>query len=514
MFLQFYGMREQPFGVTPDPRFIHFSRTHREALSTLFCGIQDHRGFLALIAPPGTGKTTLLFYLLERLQASARTVFLFDTPSDPEDLMLYLASDLRLNTAGLSSFNMRQQFDALLSKERLAGKNVVIVVDEAQNLSHPVLEKLRMLSNFECGTHKLLQIVLAGQPSLATRLACPDLLQLRQRLSTVTGIAPLAEGEVCAYVQHRLTIAGCGGELFTPNALALVAAESGGTPRTINILCYNALALGCAQKRKRIEADIIEEATKDLALEPISRGVLTDPGGVRACFRADGNASVEPESPPCDETGKQAVVNIAGVKKKHRGLSCLANVPRGIAMLLIIIIPLGFRSPERTRFESKSEIPLTSLALQTTAVRKPTAVPVSAGRCRASVTAPVSAPSFVTDIRYRSQSTSTLVTIEIQNLAKYELHRLTSPDRIYVDVYGSRLKSPLLGKRLQVSDAIVKKIRFAQHSGPVTRVTVETYGVCEFKVMAGTKPDSLMIKVQQQAGVAQHRPDGAINVSD
>lgn len=513
MFLQFYGMREQPFGVTPDPRFIHFSRTHREALSTLFCGIQDHRGFLALIAPPGTGKTTLLFYLLERLQASARTVFLFDTPSDPEDLMLYLASDLGLNTAGLRSFNMRQQFDALLSKERLAGKNVVIVVDEAQNLSHPVLEKLRMLSNFECGTHKLLQIVLAGQPSLATRLARPDLLQLRQRLSTVTGIAPLAEGEVCAYVQHRLTVAGCGGELFTRNALALVAAESGGTPRTINILCYNALALGCAQKRKRIDSDIIEEAAKDLALETIKRGVLTDPGGVRACFRADGNASMDPKSPPCDETGKQAIVNIARAKKRHRGLSALANVSRGIAMLLIIIIPLGFRSPARTRLESKSEVPLASPALQTTAVPKPTAAPVSAGRWPASVTVQASAP-VVTNIRYWSQSISTLVAIEIHNQVKYEVHRLTSPDRIYVDFYGSRLKSPLLGKRLQVSDAIVKKIRFAQHSGPVTRVTIETYGVCEFKVVAGTKLDSLMIEVQQQARVVQHRPDGAIDASD
>lgn len=139
MFTKFYEMRDQPFGVTPDSRYLYLSHTHREALASLYCGIRDHRGFLALIAPPGTGKTTLLFYLMKRLRAYSRTIFLFDNPSDPEDLMSALAADIGLNTYGLGNAQIREHFHKVVIQEARAERSVVIVVDEAQNLSNPVL---------------------------------------------------------------------------------------------------------------------------------------------------------------------------------------------------------------------------------------------------------------------------------------------------------------------------------------------------------------------------------------
>jgi len=270
MFLDFYQLSEQPFGVTPDPRFLYFSPSHREALASLSYGIDTGRGFLALIAKPGMGKTTLLFHLLERLRNSARTVFLFQTQCDSRELFRYLMADLGLDTSDQDVVRMHSQLNEVLLRETHAGKRVVLIIDEAQNLEDSVLETVRLLSDFETPRAKLLQIVLAGQPELADKLARPGLRQLRQRIATLSHLDPFTPAETNSYIDCRLLAAGYkGGSLFTTGARALIAERSGGIPRLINNLCFNALSLGFALKRKTIDAATVEEVVADLDVVPL-----------------------------------------------------------------------------------------------------------------------------------------------------------------------------------------------------------------------------------------------------
>src|SRR5271170_4992546 len=183
MFLDFYGLRQQPFGVTPDPAYLYPSQTHSEALAALSAGICEGRGFFALVAEPGMGKTTLLYRLLEGLRGSARTAYLFQTQCDKREFLQYILSELGVDTRGLGLVSMHNKLNEVLFAELLEGRRFVLVVDEAQNLEDSVLETIRLLSNFETTHTKLLQIVLAGQPELAVKLAQPHLLQLRQRVA-------------------------------------------------------------------------------------------------------------------------------------------------------------------------------------------------------------------------------------------------------------------------------------------------------------------------------------------
>src|SRR6266446_3015364 len=268
MVLDFYQLREQPFGVTPDPRYLYLSRGHREALASLFYGIETNRGFLSLVAEPGMGKTTLLFQLLQRWRGHVHSAFLFQTQCDSRELIRYLLRDLGLKCDGEDFVRMHSELNEFLFRETLAGRSVVIFIDEAQNLTDNVLETVRLLSNFEATDKKLLQIVLAGQPELAQRLARPELAQLRQRLAVQARLEPLPAAEVGHYINHRLQIAGHQGTgLFTPGALGLIAERSRGIPRLINNLCFNALSLGCATQRRQITAEVVREAAADLSLE-------------------------------------------------------------------------------------------------------------------------------------------------------------------------------------------------------------------------------------------------------
>jgi general secretion pathway protein A len=271
MFLDFYQLREQPFGVTPDPRYLYFSPAHREALASLFYGIETGRGFLALIAQPGMGKTTLLFQLLERLKGSDdHTAFLFQTQCDSRELLRSVLDALGLCSLGHDFVLMHAQLNEFLFRDALAGRRVVLVIDEAQNLSDSALETVRLLSDFEAPNRKLLQIVLAGHPELAQRLSCPGLGQLRQRIAVLKSLAPLPASEVVRYIYHRLQAANYNGpELFTSAALALIAERSQGIPRNINNICFNALSLGCAMGHKKIGSEIVLEAAADLSLDSI-----------------------------------------------------------------------------------------------------------------------------------------------------------------------------------------------------------------------------------------------------
>src|SRR5712691_402014 len=208
MFLEFYKLREQPFGVTPDPRFLYLGPTHREALASLFYGVETGRGFLALVAEPGMGKTTLLLQLLERLRSSAQTVFLFQTQCDSREFFRYLLADMGFDTREHDIVALHKQFnDALISRMQ-AGKRFVLVIDEAQNLDDSVLETIRLLSDFETPRTKLMQIILAGQPQLAEKLARPALAQLRQRISMFIRLNRLTQEETAACIGHRLRLAG------------------------------------------------------------------------------------------------------------------------------------------------------------------------------------------------------------------------------------------------------------------------------------------------------------------
>jgi len=265
MFLDFYGLREQPFGVTPDPRFLYLSPAHREALASLYYGVEAERGFLALIAKPGLGKTTLLFHLLEKLRRNARTVFLFQTQCNSREFMRFLLAELGVEGPDQDFVHLHEQFNKMLLAESRAGRRFIVVIDEAQNLDASVLETVRLLSDFETPQAKLLQIILSGQPELAEKLASPRLAQLRQRVSLLNRLVPLSVEESGRYIQHRLRVAGyCGEPLFDSQALKAIAQFSEGIPRNINNCCFNALSLGFALGQKVVDLSMVEEVIDDL----------------------------------------------------------------------------------------------------------------------------------------------------------------------------------------------------------------------------------------------------------
>ena len=268
MLLSCFGLNDDPFGVTPEPRFLFQSNTHREALAGLKCGFYANRGFTTLIAPPGLGKTTLVQCFLGHIRDMARSAYLFniDGQCQPRELIASILRDLGVTPSG-TAVEMYDQLNAVLAEEARQGRLVVVVVDEAQNLSDTALESLRLLSNFETTSRKLMHIVLAGQPQLSERLQSPTLVQLRQRITTVCHLDPLSAEEASAYIGHRLTVGGYeGNSLFTHEAVNLIARASEGIPRTINTLCFNALLICRALNKKQVAGGMVEEAIRDLQM--------------------------------------------------------------------------------------------------------------------------------------------------------------------------------------------------------------------------------------------------------
>ncbi len=269
--LEFFRLKEQPFGVTPDPAYLYLSRTHRAALDSLLHGLQSDRGFMALIARPGMGKTTLLYQLLEHLRDSARTVFLFQTQCESREFFRHLLSELGCDASGMDLVAMHNHLNQLLFQEMLNGKRFVVVVDEAQNLTEPVLEMIRLLSDFETPHAKLLEIILAGQPELAIKLSRPRLVQLRQRIAILNRLEPFSATETLNYISHRLHVAGHGGGmLFDLDALALIAERSHGIPRQINNLCFNAMSLAYEQGRRTVTPEIVRAVDAALNMDALA----------------------------------------------------------------------------------------------------------------------------------------------------------------------------------------------------------------------------------------------------
>lgn len=292
MFLSFFGLREQPFGVTPDPRFLYLSAAHREAFASLYYGIEANRGFLGLIAKPGMGKTTILFHLLEKFRSSARTAFMFQTQCNSREFMRYLLAELGYEGDTQDFVHLHNEFNRRLLQEARAGNRMIVVIDEAQNLDASVLETVRLLSDFETPRAKLMHIILCGQPELADKLASPRLAQLRQRVSILHGLEALPSWEVKNYIEHRLKIAGYEGDpIFTAEAYDEIAEFTEGIPRNVNNFCFNALSLAYALQKKVIDTDVVKEVKSDLDITKLTSPNRLEAEPMPAAVRApDGGA--------------------------------------------------------------------------------------------------------------------------------------------------------------------------------------------------------------------------------
>src|SRR5437867_3481576 len=264
MYTPYYGFYEKPFALSPDPRFLYLSGSHREVLGHLVYGIEQGEGFMAITGEVGTGKTTLCRTLLRRLGPETEVAFLFNPTLTPLELLKAINGEFGLSTFGESRPELTEVLNTFLVEARSEGRRVLLIIDEAQNLSTETLEQLRLLSNLETETSKLLQIVLLGQPELEHKLAAQDLRQLRQRISVWSHLGPMDGDETREYVRHRLNVAGQDRPIFTKGALRQVHLRTGGVPRLINLLCDRALLAGYADQKAQIGHRLVARAAAEL----------------------------------------------------------------------------------------------------------------------------------------------------------------------------------------------------------------------------------------------------------
>ena len=265
VYLEFYGLTQAPFDLTPNPRFLFHSGKHREALNHLLYGIRERKGFVQLTGEVGAGKTTLCRALLEQLDGRFSTAVILNPVMKPDELMKAIATEFGLEVHGLDRLDVISAISGFLVKQVGHGRETVLIVDEAQDLTEELLEQVRLLSNIETDDRKLLQIVLLGQPELRDRLNSHRLRQLRQRITVRYHLKPLTRFETNQYIQHRLELAGAKGvPYFTRPALWRVFSYSRGIPRLVNALCDKALLAGFVERSDRITHRMAGRAIREL----------------------------------------------------------------------------------------------------------------------------------------------------------------------------------------------------------------------------------------------------------
>ena len=268
MYKEHFGLRKKPFAVTPDPAFLYQGASHREALASLRYGIHERRGFIALVGEVGTGKSTLIRTLLEDLGSNVRTALITHTTVSRIEILRMILHELHIGDEGMTRVKMLRFLNEFAINELKENRAPpVLILDEAQDLSHDVLEEVRLLTNLEISQSKLLQVILSGQPELETKLHEPSLRQLRQRIAVYIRLRPLTRREAYEYVAHRLRVAGCrSGGLFTQDATFHIWRVSGGIPRVINMICEQSLINAFGAAKHRIDLSLVEEAVRDLDL--------------------------------------------------------------------------------------------------------------------------------------------------------------------------------------------------------------------------------------------------------
>ena len=265
MYTAFYGLREKPFSLTPNPAFLYLSDSHREALAHLVYGLEQGEGFIVLAGEVGTGKTTLCRSLLERIETDTEIAILFNPSNNDIELLQSISEEFGLPVERRSRRQLLTGLNDFLLECHRGERRAVLIIDEAQNLSSSTLEQIRLLSNLETATSKLIQIILLGQPELEEKLDSDSLRQLRQRVTVRWSLRPFASKDTAAYVNHRLYVAaGADREIFTPAALREVHRLTGGIPRLVNVLCDRALLAGYAESEHRVDARRLRQAAREV----------------------------------------------------------------------------------------------------------------------------------------------------------------------------------------------------------------------------------------------------------
>jgi general secretion pathway protein A len=265
MYLNYYNLKKEPFQIAPDPEFLFLSPSHREALASIMYGVEQRKGFITITGEVGVGKTSVLRYYLEQINhENIKAVYIFNPNLSFTALLKTIFQKMGFDAKTEDASEMMNNFHLILIDRYKQGRNMALIIDEAQNMPIQTLEYLRMLSNLETSKEKLVQIVLVGQPEFEETLDRNELRQLKQRIAVKTTISPLNKNECMAYIQHRLTKASLNGsKLFTNSALRKIIAESHGIPRLINVLCDNALITGFGYQKKHITSRVAEEIIAD-----------------------------------------------------------------------------------------------------------------------------------------------------------------------------------------------------------------------------------------------------------
>jgi len=266
MYEEFYGFKEKPFQIVPNPDYLYFTPKHKNALSCLEYGLNDNVGFILLTGEIGSGKTTLIQYLLKNIDASIVPSVIFNTNVTSEEFFTFIMQSFGLKYKLKNKAKNLELLYKFFLEQYVEGKQVLLIIDEAQNLSDATLEEIRMLSNFQSEDRLLLQIILVGQPELKARFRNPSLTQFRQRIAVNYHLEALTHKETIAYILYRLKIAGGEPDIFSADAIDAIYQASRGIPRTINLLCDSALVYGFADELAQINTDIVAIVINELGI--------------------------------------------------------------------------------------------------------------------------------------------------------------------------------------------------------------------------------------------------------